>query len=184
MPRLYHRASSPVKPITMLYSQEFLSISGNCPNPAAHGTPPHDNRAFRGALPVPQRKRMWQGRLAPAARPGRPATPTSAPRHQIGSRAAKASSLMPWQQNGGRAVSMKPPLPNACGGIIDAALPYHCRGNTSRQRKQCELGNPKASGCKASQVRLLDRYPQGTGLGGDTVFACKAGRDDLPTQCS
>ena len=31
MPRLYHRASSPVKPTTILYSQEFLSISGNCP---------------------------------------------------------------------------------------------------------------------------------------------------------
>jgi len=72
MPRLYHRASSPVKPITILYSQEFLSIIGNCPNPAAHDTPPHDNRAFRGALPVPQRERMWQGRLALAARPGRP----------------------------------------------------------------------------------------------------------------
>ena len=47
MPRLYHRASSPVKPITMLYSQEFLSIIGNCPNPAAHVNTPRRTGGVR-----------------------------------------------------------------------------------------------------------------------------------------
>lgn len=54
---------------------------------------------------------MWQGR---------PCHIVSAPRQQSGSLTVEATSLMPWQQNGGRAVSMKPPIAAA-----SSMPPYH-----------------------------------------------------------